>query len=80
MDEDIDVDRAMRSILIKLVWGGGHGGQGASRDRSLLGAPGVETVLVGGCRQLTDRTLALLARNCPQLVYLDLQKCRLKLL
>ena len=68
-EERLDVDKAIRSILGRLVWGGG-------REEPLRGASSVETVRLGGCTRLTDRTLALLARNCPQLQRLELQRCR----
>ena len=64
------MDRGVRSILGRLVWTSGGGGRGA---------PGVlAAVLSGGGSGslLTDRSLALLARNCPQLERLELQKCR----
>lgn len=61
------VDRAVRSILGRLVWTSGGGGRGA---------PGVEEAALAGCGHLTDRSLALLARNCPNLERLQLQKCR----
>ena len=68
-DERLDVDKVIRSILARLVWGGG-------REEPLRGASCVETVRLGGSARLTDRTLALLARNCPQLSRLELQRCR----
>jgi len=73
-DERIDTDRAIRAILGRLVWGSGKtvkGTQGAPK-----GAPGVKTVQLGGSSRLTDRSLALLARNCPELEQLELQRCR----
>ena len=69
-DERLDVDRAIRSILARLVWGGG------AREEPLRGAASVTTVRLGGSARLTDRTLALLARNCPSLTRLELQRCR----
>ena len=63
----MDVDRAVRSILGRLVWSAGGGGRGA---------PGVQGAILSGCGHLTDRSLALLARNCPHLERLELQKCR----
>lgn len=71
-DERLDVDRAIRSILARLVWGPRAGG----REEPLRGAGGVTTVRLGGSARLTDRTLALLARNCPSLTRLELQRCR----
>ena len=71
-DERLDVDRAIRSILARLVWGPRAGG----REEPLRGAVSVLTVRLGGSARLTDRTLALLARNCPSLTRLDLQRCR----
>jgi hypothetical protein len=66
-DSKVDVDRAVRSILGRLVWTTGGGGRGA---------PGVLGAALSGCSHLTDRSLALLARNCPHLERLELQKCR----
>ena len=68
-DERLDVDKAIRSILGRVVWGGG-------KEEPLRGAVCVETVRLGGAARLTDRTLALLARNCPSLTRLELQRCR----
>ena len=71
-NDRIDTDRAIRAILGRLVWGHStRGSQGGNR-----GAPGVHTVQLGGSSRLTDRTLALLARNCPELQQLELQRCR----
>ena len=71
-DERLDVDRAIRSILARLVWGPRAG----AREEPLRGAVSVLTVRLGGSARLTDRTLALLARNCPSLTRLELQRCR----
>ena len=73
-DERLDVDRAIRSILARLVWGPRAGGR--EREEPLRGAVSVLTVRLGGSARLTDRTLALLARNCPSLARLELQRCR----
>ena len=35
----------------------------------------VDTLLLGGCGQLTDRGLAIVARRCPQLRRLEIQHC-----
>ena len=73
-DERLDVDRAIRSILARLVWG--PRARGREREEPLRGAASVTTVRLGGSARLTDRTLALLARNCPSLTRLELQRCR----
>ena len=55
LSEGRDVDRAIRSILIRLVWGGAVGNRPISRtspaqvDRTHLGAPSVTRVQLGGC-------------------------------
>ena len=49
---------------------------GREREEPLRGAGSVLTVRLGGSARLTDRTLALLARNCPSLTRLELQRCR----
>ena len=59
----LDTDRAVRAILARLV--------GTGR-----GAPSVTAVQLGGNSRLTDRSLAVLGRNCPGLVRLELQRCR----
>ena len=53
----------MRAVLGRLV-NGGHG------------AASVTSVHLGGCARTTDRALALVARNCPRLSRLELQRCR----
>lgn len=79
-EEQVDVDRGLRAILTKLVWGGAAqaGGPVQQTGTVPLGAP-VHTAQLGGCSRLTDRSLALLARNCPQLQQLELQRCRNKI-
>ena len=65
----LDTDASIRAILGRLVWAsrGARGGEGR-------GAGGVTTVLLGGCTRLTDRTLALLGKNCPALQHLQLAR------
>ena len=58
-------DVAMRSLLARLVWtNGGHG------------ATCVTRIKLSGCSRTGDRSLALIARNCPHLEKLELQRCR----
>ena len=59
----VATDAAMRAVLGRLV-NGGHG------------AASVTSVHLGGCARTTDRALALVARNCPRLSRLELQRCR----
>ena len=55
-EEQLDVDKAVRSILGKLVWSASNqAGGDTPATPSALGAPGVLGVAVGGCWRLTDR-------------------------
>ena len=65
-DVMLATDTAMRSILARLVW---------TRDTG-HGAESVTCITLSGCTRTTDRSLALIARNCPQLRRLELQRCR----
>ena len=57
LSEGVDVDRAIRSILIRLVWGGAVGNKLVNRelagqravDRTHHGAPNITRVQLGGC-------------------------------
>ena len=60
-------DSALRSILARLVWSGPQSGVGASCVRS---------VSLSGVTRTSDRSLALIARNCPLLARLELVRCR----
>ena len=59
---ELDADLALKTIIRLL-----------SRNASRLEV--VESLALGGCRRLTDRGLAIVARRCPNLRRLELQHC-----
>ena len=59
-------DTALRAILARLVWSG----PGA------VGASCVRSASLSGVTRTSDRSLALLGRNCPLLARLELVRCR----
>lgn len=60
--EKTDVDLALKTIIRLL-------------SRNSASKLPVDTLLLGGCAQLTDRGLAIVARRCPQLRRLEIQHC-----
>ena len=60
--EKTDTDLALKTIIRLL-------------SRNSASKLAVDTLLLGGCSQLTDRGLAIVARRCPQLRRLEIQHC-----
>ena len=61
-------DTALRAILARLVW--------SPASAQGVGATCVRSVSLAGCSRTSDRSLALIARNCPLLERLELVRCR----
>ena len=66
----INTDHVLRSILARLVW------SPRATGSSGHGAGSVTRVCLSGCSRTSDRSLALIARNCHNLQRLELHKCR----
>ena len=60
-------DTALRAILARLVW---------SSSVQAVGASCVASVSLSRVTRTSDRSLALIARNCPLLTRLELARCR----
>lgn len=65
-------DTALRAILARLVWSGPQ----SATSVQAVGAACVRSVSLSGVSRTSDRSLALIARNCPLLERLELGRCR----